>query len=46
MNRRVVWYAALFVGLILAGVVLFLVFFEAVDPLLTLGLTFTATATT
>jgi hypothetical protein len=46
MNRRVVWYAALFVGLILAGVVLFLMFFGEVDPLLTSGLTFTTTATT
>jgi len=46
MNRRVVWYGALFVGLILAGVVLFLIFFEEVDPLITLGLTFTTTATT
>jgi len=46
MNRRVVWYAALFVSLILAGVVLFFLFFEEVDPLLTLGLTYTTTTTT
>ncbi len=46
MNRQVVVYATSLAGLVLAGLVLFLLFFEEVDPLVTLGLTFTTTTTT